>query len=1126
MGSDDGHTMFINPCAEGDFIVRALHEYHTDSVGHLSFAQFQYIKVKHCEESGWWLGESENSRGWFPSNRVERVPAVYETEITSEDYDQIRTGLDGVETQFLGEPVVEPVSDSMQPEWGARSPPLSRTRAGQLAFPPSQLSASLSYHISCSTESSSADMQDGLIYSPTAASMSDVDTTDVAYAYSDFVTEVTVYVQELRGAVTHGEVDRYQPIVANIISCVKALLVFTNTIARDSEVLQAYSELAKSRRIILRALGKLYSKCRVANGSQPMTTARQRQFAADKLGFFECAAATTAKVGDLDMLLMGSAGDVSSSPPSVSSVSHSRPRRRVSRANSAKGYKSFNAVRQWKADHQFKHNVAKQAVELLLSEYMECLNETNETTLLDRILTAAIQTAQAVEIFMMSADDMKSRTASIKEDTADNVNYRAHLSAASNELYEYIKFLGSRGYSDENSLNKLMSLAQELLRCLVDMEPYSPGSRRASVAQKQESEMPKSSTATSTVISPFISSIVTEIPSINGQGDDQDSYPMETDEMSSKYTLSRSTATPRPKHPTSPMSTAPVNRKFASLNSLNERHKRQPGGAGAGAGGPPSPDGDVAHPNPEAVYSEGNDLERKRVESYRSNHDSAVVMSARATPHQSMVTPQMGTIMTIPIAEEAEESHMESPEPELPQDTRDKADKNVAGPEGVIKGAERKVAASIIMMTTEVSQIKEEAVVPTIPHSSRHRFEQDPDAPPTPQIRPQYISESSSSSLAGSKSPRMTGADADGTRSSRSPGRRGASSRNERARSPAAAAVLAETESDGIGLGVSVPTETRTRAPSPSAGSSTLPRSSRAATSRSPVPPSPRLEATRRTRQETRSHSPNTGADLRPFSRNSNNSSTGLSPAGIPLSRRGSQGSIRSDVSASRRSNDSQRVRDHDYQDRRQPSSQSGPRRGSNSGGTVRAEQQAKGDELLSGLSAPTMSQVQNFVDDLSNPQPLGKHSRRDSNQSNLSVGTECSVQSKASGRPVSPALRSRYGQHDGVSSGSSIKGRVSTDSTRSQHYPHQQPQQTKGASSGAYRPRQNKVGQVKVRASEENHKFETPFTTVTAAPGSWFLEYDYEADEVMYNENGTLVAATLDAYIEMLTSHKNTPEP
>jgi len=67
--------------ATSDFIVRALHEYHTDSEGHLSFERFQYIKVKHCEPSGWWLGESDCSRGWFPSNRVERVAEEYEAEV-------------------------------------------------------------------------------------------------------------------------------------------------------------------------------------------------------------------------------------------------------------------------------------------------------------------------------------------------------------------------------------------------------------------------------------------------------------------------------------------------------------------------------------------------------------------------------------------------------------------------------------------------------------------------------------------------------------------------------------------------------------------------------------------------------------------------------------------------------------------------------------------------------------------------------------------------------------------------------------------------------------------------------------------------------------------------------------
>jgi hypothetical protein len=79
--NNDYADMSEDHAADGDFIVRALHEYHTDSDGHLSFSQFQYIKVRHCDASGWWFGESENNRGWFPSNRVERVAAVYESEV-------------------------------------------------------------------------------------------------------------------------------------------------------------------------------------------------------------------------------------------------------------------------------------------------------------------------------------------------------------------------------------------------------------------------------------------------------------------------------------------------------------------------------------------------------------------------------------------------------------------------------------------------------------------------------------------------------------------------------------------------------------------------------------------------------------------------------------------------------------------------------------------------------------------------------------------------------------------------------------------------------------------------------------------------------------------------------------
>ncbi|KAK3814468.1 MAG: ras guanine nucleotide exchange factor domain-containing protein [Benniella sp.] len=421
------------------------------------------------------------------------------------------------------------------------------------------------------------------------------------------------------------------------------------------------------------------------------------------------------------------------------------------------------------------------------------------------------------------------------------------------------------------------------------------------------------------------------------------------------------------------------------------------------------------------------------------------------------------------------------------------------------------------MPTTEASQIKEEIVVPTS-HSSRHRFEQDPDAPPTPSLRPQYTSQSSSS-MAGSRSPRTRATDS----SSRSSGRRGMPNRNERPRSPVAAEPESNAiakDSDGVGLGVNVPTETRQRS------STAASRTSRATGSRGPVPPSSNPEASKRMQrqeQQPRPHSPNPSSDLRPFSRNSNHSYTSLNPAGMPSSRRGSQTSIHSDGTAGRRSNDSQRPKDHEHQDRRQQPNQSGSRRGSNSGysgSTLRVEHQTKGDDVLSGLSTPSTPHVQTFMDGSSSHRS-GRNLHRESIQSILSVATESSVQSRTgeNKRPVSPALRNRNVQlEDG-----STKGRVSNESNRGsdkqQHHPPQS-QQAKGASGAAYRPRPNKVGQDNTAVSNEDSKLETPLSE------PWFLNYDYEADEVLYNDNGTFVAATLDAYIEMLTSHKNTPEP
>ncbi|KAG0337024.1 hypothetical protein BG000_005897, partial [Podila horticola] len=551
---DDGD----DDIATSDFIVRALHEYHTDAEGHLSFERFQYIKVKHCEPSGWWLGESDCSRGWFPSNRVERVAEEYEAEITSEDYDQIRTGLDGVENQFLGEPNNDPISETLG------------IRGGHLAFPSSILGhlSVLPGEKAVYGSEASTEMESDYFYQQGATSTTSLSNTttttgntnsmvmtDLSLAYSDFVAEIALYVKELRDATTRGEVARYQPIVANIISCVKALLVFTNTITRESEVLTAYPDLAKSRRIILRALGKLYSKCRVANGSQALTTTRQRQFAVEKLSMFanqilggiteftnkareiglqfqevtgrrnsrasrtsrtsslmddsfmsisrasrtrsvelsssaEQDLAFIAAVDSRSHLITAPTTTTTTLAPTNSSGGHGRtvPRRKVSRANSAKGFKSFNAVRNIKVEHGQKFNAAKRAIESLFGEYMECLKTKLRPLGMEHILRKSVESAKVVEVFLASAMDIKART-HVKEDE-EYTQLKNDLSAALDEFFEYVHKIETAPLTLEQPLESimtvLMTLTSALLKRLVDLDVQTKRNSQARLSQQQQ----------------------------------------------------------------------------------------------------------------------------------------------------------------------------------------------------------------------------------------------------------------------------------------------------------------------------------------------------------------------------------------------------------------------------------------------------------------------------------------------------------------------------------------------------------------------------------------------------------------------------------------------------------------
>ncbi|KAG0089109.1 hypothetical protein BGZ92_005295, partial [Podila epicladia] len=1226
---DDGD----DDIATSDFIVRALHEYHTDAEGHLSFERFQYIKVKHCEPSGWWLGESECSRGWFPSNRVERVTEEYEAEylsrptsITSEDYDQIRTGLDGVENQFLGEP-----SNDSEP---------LRIRGGHLAFPSSILGhlSVLPGEKAVYGSEASTEMESDYFYQQGATSTTSLSNTttttgntnsmvmtDVSLLYSDFVGEISLYVKELKEATTRGDVARYQPIVANIISCVKALLVFTNTITRESEVLTTYPDLAKSRRIILRALGKLYSKCRVANGSQALTTTRQRQFAVEKLSMFAnqilggiteftnkareiglqfqevtgrrnsraSRTSRTSSIMDDSFMSISRASrtrsvELSSSAEqdlafiaAVDSRSHlaaapttttttlalttssggygrTVPRRKVSRANSAKGFKSFNAVRNIKFEHGQKFNAAKRAIEMLFGEYMECLKTKLRPLGMEHILRKSVESAKVVEVFLASAMDIKART-HVKEDE-EYTQLKNDLSAALDEFFEYVHKIETAPLTLEQPLESimtvLMTLTSALLKRLVDLDVQTKRNSQARLSQQQQQlqlqlqqqqlqqqqleqqqqqlqelqqlqqqlqqqqkqqqqqrqqeqqlqqqkqdASENNSPRPSNEFSPTDSSPSRVRPSSKDNLLDAliSTQPIEISPAMARTissavpkAASRNTAPvqPRAKGVSGGVivgGNVPLNRKFASLNAIsNDRYKRQ------GSGNPSLTENE--HLNPDAAYGEAHDLEKSGCNDHRSNHDSAVViLSGQNTPHHSIMGGRKEELREdygkreIGISEEEEDEDNFPAQGPLSSDVQNHADQAFAS---------SKVSASMVQtvfVAPQASRMIEEPVA--------HLILEEPS--PVPGTRDDTSKPLRSPRMLPVPETRRVQKDESQSSSRLTTGRYAPSSR-QNPTSPK----LSSTDTSQSRLTSTSPSGV------PTYGGS-IPRAANPRRARSPIPPSPRLESTptRRAAMSPHLEQPSTmGAD-KPSTR-----------ALLPR----------------RESRDLQAEPRPSFQSTHSASSSvvsapfAPPKRNSRrvSVNNLRSEPLAtRGDDETLNMLTPSTHQAQS-----SNQAPRrpGKSQQRVSTLSTLSVATECSVtaaNTRANAgtlRPTSPGVpRGKVSveyTRRGVGS-----GRVSTESTRStrtlgEHEVHQQQQQQgqqghHQASGPRASPipgykRQNRVGLTKGQGQGQATSSTTP----------WFLEEDYEADEVLYNDNQQLVGATLEAFIEILTSHKEAP--
>ncbi|TKY86674.1 hypothetical protein EX895_004314 [Sporisorium graminicola] len=213
--------------------VVALHDFNSINATCLSFQAGQVIKVYNRDPSGWWDGELDGQRGWFPSNYVDQE-AVY----VSDDGHNDSYSYD--DSHQLRNSTTSQSSSDFDSVAGYRP-------ADQAALQHERFFSAASSRSSTPTE----DRGDGGVLDP------------ILHAIS-----------LLRNAVRANRVAHFQPSTACVISSVRSVLSATDCLTRESAVLKTNPHLARERKAILSELSKLVAQARRA--SAPMVDETQR----------------------------------------------------------------------------------------------------------------------------------------------------------------------------------------------------------------------------------------------------------------------------------------------------------------------------------------------------------------------------------------------------------------------------------------------------------------------------------------------------------------------------------------------------------------------------------------------------------------------------------------------------------------------------------------------------------------------------------------------------------------------------------------------------------------------------------------------------------------------------------
>ncbi|KAI8384366.1 uncharacterized protein BYT42DRAFT_562259 [Radiomyces spectabilis] len=242
--SSPRHVTASAPSTFTSHFVQALHDFFpnnapSDNVSCLFFRRGAIIEVLNRDESGWWDGQHDGCRGWFPSNYV---GVIGEASRHSIDYEE-----DGSKDvlqfehwrQHMAQLSGEEITPSSMSGWDSKiSQSVSESPTVQGHGPLTQ--TLIHGHPSSTTKDPAAS----------------IESTDPSHLLEDVAKEIALLVD----ACSTGDPSNIKLCNFQVISAVRSVLASAHAVNKDSPVLKAFPELARQRKVVLGALSKLVLK--------------------------------------------------------------------------------------------------------------------------------------------------------------------------------------------------------------------------------------------------------------------------------------------------------------------------------------------------------------------------------------------------------------------------------------------------------------------------------------------------------------------------------------------------------------------------------------------------------------------------------------------------------------------------------------------------------------------------------------------------------------------------------------------------------------------------------------------------------------------------------------------------